>query len=194
MISESLQIAVFFYLLWFQVFSGKILFHHNIQKKKLVLQLIFGVGQNGRGANWLFEDWRTSSFLKIIINLIIAIILVIVRFQVGCLKIGAHQPFLTSWSNFLPTGLVPKIVIVNKGCPSYTNLAVFRTLFKTPIVNKREIDESKLLGKRGASSYLIYAVSVLFCVHGKRKSQIKIDFTKAEKSNYNGYHDYRRTC
>lgn len=190
MISESLQIAVFFYLLWFQVFSGKILFHHNIQKKKLVLQLIFGVGQNGRGANWLFEDWRTSSFLKIIIILIIAI----VRFQVGCLKIGAHQPFLTSWSNFLPTGLVPKIVIVNKGCPSYTNLAVFRTLFKTPIVNKREIDESKLLGKRGASSYLIYAVSVLFCVHGKRKSQIKIDFTKAEKSNYNGYHDYRRTC
>ena len=88
---------------------------------------------------------------------------------------------------------MPKIVIVNKGCPSYTNHAVFRTLFKTPIVNKREIDESKL-GKRGASSYLIYAVSVLFCVHGKRKSQIKIDFTKAEKSNYNGYHDYRRTC
>ena len=47
-------------------------------------------------------------------------------------------------------------------------------------MNKREIDESKLLGKRGASSYLIYAVSVLFCVHGKRKSQIKIDFTKAK--------------
>ena len=75
----------------------------------------------------------------------------------------------------------------------FTNLTVFLTLFKTPVVNKREIDESKL-GKRGASSYLIYAVSVLFCVHGKRKSQIKIDFTKAEKSNYNGYHDYRRTC
>ena len=53
-------------------------------------------------------------------------------------------------------------------------------------MNKREIDEGKL-GKRGASSYLIYAVSVLFCVHEKRKSQIKIDFTKAEKSNYNGY-------
>ena len=47
-------------------------------------------------------------------------------------------------------------------------------------MNKREIDESKL-GKRGASSYLIYDVSVLFCVHGKRKSQFEIDFTKAEK-------------
>ena len=167
---------MFFYILWYQVFFRKILFHHNILKKKLVLQLIFGVGQNGPGANWLFEDWRTSSFLKIIIILIIAI----VRFQVGCLKIGAHQPFLTSWSNFLPTSPVPKIVIVNKGCPSYTNLAVFWTLFKTPIVNKREIDEGKL-GKRGASSYLIYAVSVLFSVHGKRKSQFEIDFTKAEK-------------
>ena len=53
--------------------------------------------------------------------------------------------------------------------PQFTDIAVFRKLFKTPIVNKREIDESKL-EKRGASSYLIYAVSVLFCVHEKRKS------------------------